>query len=125
MKKRRMRTHVLINILKFQGVYEKMKIKALLALTVVVVVLLSGCVNPRCLIGSGNVVSENRTIDQFDSIDLRVPCSLYLTQGPNHPLRIEAEDNILQVLVTDVDDNRLIIDVIRCISPRKPISVHT
>jgi len=77
-----------------------------------------------CIDGSGNVIFESRDVDKFDSIDLEVPGNLYITQGENQPLRIEGDDNILQVLLTDVVDDKLIVDSDECIRPTNPINIY-
>lgn len=101
-----------------------MGIRAILALTVVVAVMLCGCIEPSCVTGSGKVISEDRTADEFTSIDLHVPGDLYLVQGPYQPLKIEAEDNILPLLRTNVANDKLIVDISECISPRRPIKIY-
>jgi hypothetical protein len=87
--------------------------------------LLSGCISsPNCVIGSGNVVNETRSVDGFSSIDLRGSGALILFQGPQQPLRIEAEDNILKALTTRVESGKLIIGSDACISATKPIRIY-
>jgi hypothetical protein len=96
---------------------------SVLALFAVTIVLLSGCIEQRCVTGSGNVISEDRAVDRFTSVNLRVPGDLYLTQGSYQPLKIEAEDNILQLLDTNVANDELIVDIDGCIIPSKPIKI--
>ena len=74
--------------------------------------------------GSGNISYVNRDVDTFDSIELEVPGNLYITQGEHQPLRIEGDDNVLQVLHTDVIDKMLIIDSDERILPTSPINIY-
>lgn len=102
-----------------------MRIEAYLALVLLASVLLSGCISsPNCVVGSGNVINETRSVESFNGIDLRGSGALILSQGPQQPLRIEAEDNILQLLTTRVEYGKLIIGFDSCISATKPIRIH-
>lgn len=77
-----------------------------------------------CIAGSGNIISENRSVNRFDSIDLRLSGNLYLTQDIHQPLRIEGDDNVLQFLVTDVADKTLIVHSDKCFRPTKDINIY-
>lgn len=87
------------------------------------IVMISGCISPGCVLGSGNLRAENRTTDSFSSIELQGIGDIYVSEGPQS-LRIEAEDNILPVLRSDVSGGRLIISSSSCITPRKSIKVY-
>lgn len=105
----------------------KAKIKLAIFVTttalILLIVMISGCISPGCVIGSGNIKSENRTTDSFNSIELQGIGDLYVSEG-QQSLRIEAEDNILPVLRSDVSGGRLIISSSTCITPRKSIKVY-
>lgn len=102
-----------------------MRIEALLALIFLTSVLFSGCVSsPSCAVGSGNVVSETRSVGSFSSVELHGSGELFLSQGPQQPLIIEAEDNILKVLTTRVESGKLIIGSNACISANRPIRIY-
>ncbi len=102
-----------------------MRIEAILALVLLMSVLLSGCISsPNCVVGSGNVVNDTRSVDSFNSIDIRGYGALFLSQGPQQPLRIEAEDNILKVLTIRVESGKLVIGSDVCISATKPIRIY-
>ena len=58
------------------------------------------------------------------STELRGSGALFLSQGPQQPLRIEAEDNILKVLTTRVESGKLVIGSGACISATKPIRIY-
>lgn len=58
--------------------------------------------------GNRNVISENRTTHQdFDEIKVQQGIHVYLTQGNNSELRVEADENIMDLLVTEVRNNQL------------------
>jgi len=95
------------------------------ALVLFAIVLLCGCISsPNCVVGSGNVVNETRSVDSFYSIDLRGSGALFLSQGPQQPLKIEAEDNVLKVLTTRIESGRLIINLNACISTARPVRIY-
>jgi hypothetical protein len=52
--------------------------------------------------GSGTVVEENRNVSNLSGVKLTMPGTLYITMGNGESLRIEAEDNLLQYIQTDV-----------------------
>jgi len=58
--------------------------------------------------GNRNVISENRTTNMdFDEIKVQQGINLFLTQGKNEELRVEADENIMELLVTEVRNNQL------------------
>lgn len=89
-------------------------------------ILISGCVGPfsNCITGSGNVVSKDFTVDKFHSVDFGGFGNLYVTQKAQQSMRIEAEDNILELLNVDVANGKLIISSSRCFTNIKPVNVY-
>lgn len=103
----------------------QLRIEAIFVLLLLAGVLFSGCISsPNCVVGSGNVVNETRSVDSFDGIELLGSGELFLSQGPRLPLRIEGEDNILKVLTTRVESGKLIIGLGSCISTTRPIRIY-
>ena len=102
----------------------KIGIKTIVGLSLVLSVLFCGCIQPGCIQGSGNYLAENRTVDDFGSISFSSAGEVYLSQGPKH-LRIEAEDNIIAELMTEVGSGRLTIrHTAACINPHKPVKIY-
>ncbi|TGE14854.1 head GIN domain-containing protein [Hymenobacter elongatus] len=91
--------------------------------------LLAGCdcddIFPDKVTGSGPVAAENRAVPGFSRLDLAVDAELYLTQGPTQTVRVEAQQNILDVLQTNVSGERLSISFGR-VSVRRhdPIRIY-
>jgi hypothetical protein len=71
--------------------------------------VLYGCVCPLtdCTVGSGSVVTEDRSIDSFDSIELSSAASVTYTQSTSGSLQIEAEDNLINSIETKVENGIL------------------
>lgn len=58
--------------------------------------------------GSNNVVSEDRDISSnFETIKVQQGINLYLTQGNSTDINVEADDNIIGLLLTEVNNNEL------------------
>jgi hypothetical protein len=61
--------------------------------------------------GSGNVVTEGRPVSGFTSVDFSGIGEITVQIGDEEALRIEAEDNLLEYLETEVRDSALIIGI--------------
>jgi hypothetical protein len=57
--------------------------------------------------GSGNVISQMREVSGFDAIRLEYPAQVLIQQGGSESVKIEAEDNLLPNLKTEVRSGRL------------------
>ena len=57
--------------------------------------------------GSGNVVSETREVSGFRALEIDYPATVSVKQGSQESLKIEAEDNLLPGLKTQVKDGVL------------------
>ena len=63
------------------------------------------------VVGSGNSVTETRQLAEFDEIEFRVAGDFKVTIAEKAtPLEIDADDNILPLITTEVVDGRLIVD---------------
>jgi hypothetical protein len=79
--------------------------------------------------GSGRVETESRAVSGFDSVDLSGTGDLVITQGESEALTIEAEDNILPHIKTEVKGGELVIGFDRddwndIINPTRPIKFN-
>ncbi len=71
------------------------------------ILLLFAC---DCMQGTGPVISETREIKPFNSIELDINAEVYLSNDTTYIMKIEAQENILSHLRTEVRGNRLEID---------------
>ncbi len=86
--------------------------KTLTKITAMLVLLIS---TTSCLVdgitgikGNNNVVSEDRTISSdFDAIKVQQGITLHLTQGNSTEISVEADENIIDLLITEVKNNEL------------------
>ncbi len=57
--------------------------------------------------GSGKVVSQTRTVSPFNSISVDYPAQVFITQGNAESVKVDAEDNVMPGLKTQVRNNTL------------------
>jgi len=69
--------------------------------------LLTGCSLPFCTKGSGNIVSEERNVPIFHSVEFNGSGNLYITQDNKKYLKIETDDNLLPNITAKVTDGVL------------------
>ncbi len=99
------------------------KTSSILVFFLVTNFFLNGCLD--CIQGSGNVVSKTMDVDEFHSVSIEGQGNLYITQGEEQSLRIDAEDNILEVMETEVSGGKLTVSTgLKCIRPTKPINIY-
>ena len=75
------------------------------------VFLLTACQLPffRVIRGSGEVITENFAVSNFDKIRLDGAGQLVITQGSSESLEIQAEDNVLEQLTVKVQGDTLVL----------------
>ena len=82
--------------------------------------LLSG----DCIYGSGAIQSQKRTLSAFDSVRLLDSATVFVSQGNPQRVTIEAQENLLANLETDVSDDTMTIDARRCYRSNGPVNVY-
>lgn len=74
---------------------------------------LTSC-NGNLNIGSGNIITEKRTItESFDKIDASTGVNVIITQGTPEEIVVETDDNVMKYVITKVEKGTLIIKVKR------------
>jgi hypothetical protein len=73
--------------------------------------------------GSGTAKTETRELAPFTRIESTGSPDVLVTIGPKQSLTIEADDNILPVLTTEVKGDRLVIGSSESFSPKTPIKI--
>ena len=73
----------------------------------------------RTIRGSGDIDDEVREVGRITSVELATIDTLHIDLGSDEALRIEAEDNILEYIQTDVRNENLIIRM------RENVNIHT
>jgi hypothetical protein len=76
-----------------------------------ILLLLAGCDSLRTVRGSGDIASEEREVSGFSAVDLAGIGTVIVDYGDKEALRIEAEDNLLPYLESEVEEGTLILSV--------------
>jgi hypothetical protein len=101
--------------------------------SIILVILLIPVLTLACVFslvsGSGVVTSETREVNGFDRIEMSGIGTLYITQGEVESLKIEAEDNILPKIKSEVRNGILSLgfgvdDWSDIVQPTKPINYY-
>jgi len=61
--------------------------------------------------GKGDVITETRNTGTFSVIDLDMEATVWFTPAPDYLLKISGQQNILDVVVTQIEGSRLVIKV--------------
>ena len=84
-----------------------LKIAAIISVAAIILVMSTSCIRFTGISGSGNVISEERKVEGFNSISVSAGINLFIEQGDSETLKIEAEDNVVPLLITEVRNGRL------------------
>lgn len=60
--------------------------------------------------GSGKIESETREVQDFLAVSINYPAEVLIQQGKVESVKVEADDNLLSQLATDVEDGTLIVE---------------
>ncbi|MCD4737274.1 MAG: DUF2807 domain-containing protein [Bacteroidales bacterium] len=89
------------------------------------VLIQSGCVYGLGGIkGNGNVVKEERKVSSFDGISVGGAFKVYLTQGSGYALVVEADENLLAVISTEVSAGTLKIKTTEDIRDSEALNIY-
>lgn len=73
--------------------------------------LLAGCDTLRTVRGTGDIGAEEREVSDYSAVDLAGIGTVIVESGAKEALRIEAEENILPYLESEVEGGVLILDM--------------
>lgn len=73
--------------------------------------------------GNGNVVKQERKVGDFSTIKLNCSVDLFISQGTTNSVTVKAEDNLLDMIETEVSGDALKIDIDGSISTSKEMVV--
>ena len=76
-------------------------------------IFLSSCMFGPGIMGNGDVVTENRDTDQkFTQISAQEGIMVYVSQAKEYSIEVEADENIIDLIGTDINDGQLKIHAI-------------
>jgi hypothetical protein len=82
---------------------------------IVVVTLLTGCtknemvVGNNQIVGSGTLVSQERSVASFNGIQVTSFAKVIITQDTVEHLRIESDDNVINLVITSLNGSNLVV----------------
>lgn len=74
--------------------------------------------------GSGNVTSEKRDVSGFDSVDVSGVFQVEITSGKDFSVEVQADDNLLPLISTDISGNTLKIQMDKKVETKNGIIVR-
>ena len=86
-----------------------MKIKIVLFSLLVSALFFSSCIFSPSISGNGKIEEEERNVDQFDEVKASRGVNVYLTQGEEYKVLIRADENLIDIIETEVLGDELII----------------
>ncbi len=107
---------------------KKIKVKSKLLSGILLLFILSvsaGCIEMiRGVRGNGNVVTQQIGVKSFDAIKVGGSFEVYLNQADTESLKIEADENLMDLISARVRDNTLIITTREQIRDAKALKVY-
>ncbi len=98
----------------------KLRLPLLLALCIAFITLFNACTSIQ---GTGPMVNVSRTTEEVKSIDLEMDAKVYLVKGDSQSIVIRGQQNIVDVLLTEVSSGKLEIKSKESISVNEPIQI--
>jgi hypothetical protein len=93
---------------------------ALVSLFVMSVFMLSGClISFDSVNGNGKIVTEGRNEKNFTGVNLEGVGNVYISQGDEESIKIETDENILPLIITEVRNGTLVLNSLESISPTR------
>lgn len=81
-------------------------------LFIVITFALSSCIIDgweNGISGNGNVIEESRDISGFTGVHVSTGIDVYLTQGNDFNVRVEADENLIEVILTELEGDMLVV----------------
>jgi len=85
-------------------------------LALIVIGLLVSACGVNIVRGSGNVITESRSVQNFDRVSISGSGEVIITQSDEESLTVEADDNIIRYITTEVSGRTLYIGFARNVS---------
>jgi hypothetical protein len=105
-------------------VYSGLSLGWLLLMAAIFSFIFSGCHRGDDISGSGRITTEERQIGHFSEVEIMGPFEIHLKQGPDGPVVIKAEDNVIPLIDTYVRGEVLRIDVDDDVSFHRVKPIH-
>lgn len=79
-----------------------------------------------CYNGNGEIITETRTVSDFKNVELGMSGELFISQGSEFEVKIEASENLMAVIKTEVKNNTLVVDLKnnKCLRSNEMIKIY-
>jgi hypothetical protein len=96
------------------------------AVLLAAILLTAGSCGWRRVRGNGNLVTANRNETNFNGVKSAGAFDLYITQGDVYEVKIEAEENLMKYIITEVDNGVLKVKVRNRVNlrPKRDMKVY-
>jgi len=84
----------------------------------------SACMFMDGVDGNGNVVKETRSVSSFDAIKIGGAFEVILSQGSSEGLVVEADENLMELIRTEVRGGTLVVDTEENIRNSKSLNIY-
>lgn len=74
--------------------------------------------------GDGNVVKQDRKLSSFSGLDVGGAFKVFLTQGDKESIVVEADENLLDIISTEVRGNTLVIKTTEDIRDSEALNIY-
>lgn len=74
--------------------------------------------------GNGNVIKSERKVSGFQTVEVHDGIDLYITQGNNESLQIEADENLHQHIKTEIEQGNLKIYLSKSVWKSESLKIH-
>jgi Putative auto-transporter adhesin, head GIN domain len=96
----------------------------LLPVVAVLVLLLPSCLNRLGIHGEGAAVTQQRTPGSFNAVALNIDADVVLHTDSAYRIEVTGQQNILDVLRTNVTGSELVINFSDCVTEYTTLTVH-
>jgi hypothetical protein len=103
---------------------KKLSMLALSLILGLVTLSSSACMFMKGVDGNGNVKKETRDVSSFDAIKIGGAFDIFLSQGNSEGLVIEADENLLDLIKSEVRNGTLVIDTKKNIRDSKELNLY-
>ncbi len=80
-----------------------MKLKILVLSAILISLIATSCVFSPSIKGNGNVQEQTRNVGAFDEIEVSRGMNVYISQGDETKVVVEADENLLEIIKTEND----------------------
>lgn len=92
----------------------------------VLVIAFSSCKKDGwpCKNGSGSVITEVRNLTGFTQIENEMEAEVYITQGTEYEVKVQAQQNLLEEVIMEMNGDELQIYSKHCLNKHDPIKIY-